>query len=102
MSASGPEAFNAFYYKMDGIDIAQVGAIYTVHVSQPRNEHIGIILPSRYICELANASRSCAGPIPKNGGSRCHRRARSTRSSKPLESSNIEMCSSNCSSGAER
>ena len=49
VSASGPEAFNAFYYKMDGIDIAQVGAIYTVHVSQARNEHIGIILPSRYL-----------------------------------------------------
>jgi hypothetical protein len=49
VSASGPEAFNAFYYKMDGIDIAQVGAIYTVHVSQVRNEHIGIILPSRYL-----------------------------------------------------
>ena len=49
MSASGPEAFNAFYYKMDGIDIAQVGAIYTVHASQARNEHIGIILPSRYL-----------------------------------------------------
>ena len=49
VSASGPEAFNAFYYEMDGIDIAQVGAIYTVHVSQARNEHIGIILPSRYL-----------------------------------------------------
>ena len=49
VSASGPEAFNAFYYKMDGIDIAQVGAIYTVHVSQAGNEHIGIILPSRYL-----------------------------------------------------
>lgn len=49
VSASGPEAFNAFYYKMDGIDIAQVGTIYTVHVSQARNEHIGIILPSRYL-----------------------------------------------------
>jgi hypothetical protein len=34
---------------MDGIDIAQVGVIYTVHVSQRRNEHIGIILPSRYL-----------------------------------------------------
>ena len=49
VSGSGREAFNAFYYKMDGIDIAQVGAIYTVHVSQARNEHIGIILPSRYL-----------------------------------------------------
>ena len=49
VSASGPEAFNAFYYKMDGFDIAQVGAIYTVHVSQAGNEHIGIILPSRYL-----------------------------------------------------
>ena len=49
VSASGPEAFNAFYYKMDGFDIAQVGAIYTVHVSQAGNEHIGIILPSRFL-----------------------------------------------------
>ena len=49
VSASGSEAFNAFYYKMDGIDIAQVGAIYTVHVSQAGDEHIGIILPSRYL-----------------------------------------------------
>ena len=49
VSASGSEAFNAFYYKMDGIDIAQVGAIYTVRVSQASNEHIGIILPSRYL-----------------------------------------------------
>jgi hypothetical protein len=49
VSASGSEAFNAFYYKTDGIDIAQVGAIYTVHVSQARDEHIGIILPSRYL-----------------------------------------------------
>ena len=49
VSASGPEAFNAFYYKIDGIDIAQVGTIYTVHASQARNEHIGIILPSRYL-----------------------------------------------------
>ena len=49
VSASGPEEFNAFYYKIDGIDITQVGSIYKVHVSQPRNEHIGIILPSRYL-----------------------------------------------------
>ena len=49
VSASGPEEFNAFYYKIDGIDIAQVGTIYKVHVSQARNEHIGIILPSRYL-----------------------------------------------------
>ena len=49
VSASGPEAFNAFYYKIDGTDIAQVGTIYTVHASQARNEHIGIILPSRYL-----------------------------------------------------
>ena len=44
-----PEEFNGFYYKIDGTDIAQVGAIYTVRVSQARNEHIGIILPSRYL-----------------------------------------------------
>ena len=49
VSASGPEEFNAFYYKIDGSDIAQVGTIYTVHASQARNEHIGIILPSRYL-----------------------------------------------------
>jgi hypothetical protein len=49
VSAGGQEAFNAFFYKMDGIDIAQVGTIYTVHVSQARSEHIGIILPSRYL-----------------------------------------------------
>ena len=49
VSASGPEEFNAFYYKIDGIDITQVGSIYKVHVSQARNEHIGIILPSRYL-----------------------------------------------------
>ena len=49
VNATGSEAFNAFYYKMDGIDIAQVGAIYSVHVSRTRGEHIGIILPSRYL-----------------------------------------------------
>jgi hypothetical protein len=49
VSASGPEEFNAFYYKIDGIAIAQVGTIYTVHARQARNEHIGIILPSRYL-----------------------------------------------------
>ena len=49
MSASGPEEFNAFYYKIDGTEIAQVGTIYTVHAGQTRNEHIGIILPSRYL-----------------------------------------------------
>ena len=49
VNAGGPEAFNAFYYKMDGFDIAQVGAIYTVRVSQARHEHIGMILPSRYL-----------------------------------------------------
>jgi hypothetical protein len=49
VSAGGQEAFNAFFYKMDGIDIAQVGAIYTIHVSQARSEHIGIILPARYL-----------------------------------------------------
>ena len=47
--ASGPEAFNAFYYKIDGTDIAQVGTIYTVQAGQARNEHIGIILPSPYL-----------------------------------------------------
>jgi hypothetical protein len=49
VSASGPGEFNGFYYKIDGTDIAQVGTIYTVHASQARNEHIGIILPSRYL-----------------------------------------------------
>jgi hypothetical protein len=49
VTASGPEEFNAFYYKIDGTDIAQVGTIYTVHASQAQNEHIGIILPSRYL-----------------------------------------------------
>jgi hypothetical protein len=48
-SASGPEEFNAFYYKIDGTDIAQVGTIYTVRAGPARNEHIGIILPSRYL-----------------------------------------------------
>jgi hypothetical protein len=48
-SASGPEAFNAFYYTLDGTNIAQVGTIYTVRAGQGRNEHIGIILPSRYL-----------------------------------------------------
>ena len=48
-SASGPEEFNAFYYKFEGTDIAQVGAIYTIHAGQAQNEHIGIILPSRYL-----------------------------------------------------
>jgi hypothetical protein len=49
VSASGPEAFNAFYYKLNGFDTAQVGAIYPVRVSQARTEHIGMILPSRYL-----------------------------------------------------
>jgi hypothetical protein len=48
VSASGEE-FNGFYYKIDGTDIAEVGAIYTLRVSQARHEHIGIILPSRYL-----------------------------------------------------
>ena len=49
VSASGPEEFNAFYYKIDGTDIAQVGSIYTVRAGEARNEHVGIILPSRYL-----------------------------------------------------
>jgi hypothetical protein len=49
VSAGGAEEFNAFYYKIDGTDIAQVGTIYTVRAGQARNEHIGIILPSRYL-----------------------------------------------------
>ena len=44
-----PEAFNAFYYKMDGIDIAQVGAITRSTSARHETEHIGIILPSRYL-----------------------------------------------------
>ena len=48
VSASGEE-FNGFYYKIDGTDIAQVGAIYTLRTSQARNEHVGIVLPSRYL-----------------------------------------------------
>ena len=102
VSASGPEEFNAFYYKIDGIDIAQVGTIYTVHASQARNEHIGIILPSRYLRAGERIEELRQVPIPRNGGSSCHRRARSMQSSKPLESSNTEMCSWNYSSGAGR
>jgi hypothetical protein len=49
VSAGGREEFNTFYYKMDGTDIAQVGAIYSVRAGQARTEHIGIILPSRYL-----------------------------------------------------
>jgi len=49
VSDRGPQEFNAFYYKIDGTDIAQVGTIYTVHASREPNEHIGIILPSRYL-----------------------------------------------------
>ena len=49
VSAGGAEQFNVFYYKIDGTDIAQVGTIYAVRASQGRNEHIGIILPSRYL-----------------------------------------------------
>ena len=45
----GGEEFNGFYFKIDGTDIAQVGAIYTLRASQARHEHIGIILPSPYL-----------------------------------------------------
>ena len=48
VTVSGEE-FNRFYFRIDGTDVAQVGTIYTLPVSQARTEHIGIILPSRYL-----------------------------------------------------
>ena len=49
LSAGGPEEFNAFYYKIEGSAIAQVGAIYRIRATGSRHEHVGIILPSRLL-----------------------------------------------------